>query len=72
MCTHYTAHTKKSHLTLQKEYTPLWPMMMDDSAHKNTREGNSLKPTKNVLPQKQTVVAEVCGETYLKKCNKME
>ena len=24
----------------------MWPVMMDDSAHQHTREGNSLKPTK--------------------------
>ena len=31
------------------------------------REGNSLKPTKNVLPKKRTVFDKVSGETYSKK-----
>ena len=30
------------------------------------REGNWLKLTKNVVPQKGSVVAEVCGKTYSK------
>ena len=34
--------------------------------HQYTREGNSLKTYKNVLPQKGIAVAKVCGETYSK------
>ena len=37
------------------------------AVHLDTREGNSLKPTKDVLPQKRIVVAEVCGKAYSKK-----
>ena len=40
--------------------------------HLYTREGNVLKPTKNVLPRKQIVVAEVCGETYFKNDKEVE
>ena len=42
---------------------PLWPAMIDGGASIHDRR-NLLKPTKNVLPRKQIVVAEVCGETY--------
>ena len=37
-----------------------------DAVHQYTREWNSLKPTKNVLPRKRNVVAKVCEETYSK------
>ena len=42
------------------------------TVHQHTGEENSLKPTKNVLPRKLVVVAEVCGETYSKTDQKME
>ena len=38
--------------------------------HQHTREENLLKTYKNVLPQKLTLVAEVSGETYSKKCDR--
>ena len=60
-CTHV-----KSHLTFRKRVDPCcrcWWM----AVHLDTREGNSLKPTKDVLPQKRIVVAEVCGKAYSKK-----
>ena len=41
-------------------------MMMDDSVPTQERR-KLVKTFKNVLPQKQTVVAEVCWETHLKK-----
>ena len=41
-------------------------MMMDDSAPIHKRR-KLVKTLKNVLPQKQNVVAEVCNETYSKK-----
>ena len=46
-----------------KKSRPLWPVMMDASAltHKKRK---LVKTYKNVFPQKWTVVAEVCGETY--------
>ena len=59
-CTHV-----KFHLTLQKKIRPLWQVMMDDSAP--THEKRKLVKTyKNVIIQKQTVVAKVSGETYSK------
>ena len=63
-CTHV-----KSHLTLRKKSRPLWPVMIDDSAHERRK---LVKTYQNVLPQKRTVVAEVCKETYSNKCDKME
>ena len=44
--------------------------MMDDSAPTLERR-NLIKTYKNVLPQKQTVVAEVCREAYSKNDIKM-
>ena len=35
--------------------------------HQHMREGNLLKPSKNVLPQKRTVVTKACGEIYQEK-----
>ena len=43
--------------------------MMDNSASTHERR-KLVKTYKNVLPQKRNVVAEACGETYLKKCDK--
>ena len=64
-CTHI-----KSHLTLRKKSSwPLWLVMMDDSAPTHKKK-KLVKTYKNVLPQKQTVVVEVSGETYSKKCDK--
>ena len=40
-------------------------MMMNDSAPIHKRR-KLIKSFKNVLPQKQTVAAEVCRETYSK------
>ena len=42
-------------------------VMMDDNAPTNKKR-KLLKTYKNVLPQKRTVDAKVCGETYSKKC----
>ena len=53
LCTHI-----KSYLALQKR-VGLWPVMMDDSAPIFERR-KLFKTSKNVLPQNQTVVAEVC------------
>ena len=39
--------------------------MMDDNAPTHKRR-KLVKTYKNVLPQKQIVVAKVCGETYSK------
>ena len=45
-------------------------MIMDCSAP--THGGKKLVKTyKNVLPQKRTLVAEVCGETYSKNVKKL-
>ena len=45
------------------------PVMMDDNAP--THERRKLGKTyKNVLLQKLTVVTQISGETYLKKCEK--
>ena len=41
-------------------------MMMDDGAPTHERR-KIVKTYKSVLPQKLTVVAEVCGETYFQK-----
>ena len=48
----------------------MWLMIIDDSApaHKRRKLG---KTYKNVLPRKQIVVAEVCGETYSKNDEKI-
>ena len=40
-------------------------MMMDDSAPIHERR-KLVKNTKNVIPRKRIMVAEVCGETYSK------
>ena len=56
------------HLTLGKS-RPLWPVMMDDSAPTHGRR-KLIETNKNVLPQKRTVVAELCGETYSKSYEK--
>ena len=64
----YTSHCThlKSHLTLRKKSRPLRPVMMDDSAP--THEGRKLVKTyKNVLPQKQTVVADIMPGDLLQK-----
>ena len=57
----HTSHLK-SHLTLSR---PLWPVMMDDNTPTQERR-KLVKTYKNVLPRKQIVVAEVCGESYSK------
>ena len=48
-----------------------WQVMMDDSAPTSERR-NLLKPTKNVLPQKQTMTVEKCGGNLFKKKRKKE
>ena len=50
---------------------PLWLVMMDDSTQTQERM-KPVKTYKNVHPQKQTLVAEVCGETYSKNDKNME
>ena len=67
-CTHITINIP-SHSS--KNSRPLWPVMMDDSAPTHERR-KLVKAYKNMLPRKQTVVAEVCGETYSKNIIKME
>ena len=41
-------------------------MMMDDNVPTQERR-KLVKTYRNVLPQKEIVIAEVCGETYSKK-----
>ena len=43
----------------------LWSVMMDNNAPTQERR-KLVKTYKNALPRKQTVVAEVYGETYSK------
>ena len=63
---HYT-HIK-SHHTLRKS-RPLWPAMIDDIAPTHER-WKLVKTYQSVLPQKRTVVADVCGKTYSKNAMK--
>ena len=66
VCAHITQHTRKITSHSSKKSSALWRMIIDDSAP--THERRKLAKTyKYVLPQKRTVAAEVCGETYLKK-----
>ena len=63
LCTHNTC---KISSRSSKKSRPLWPVMMDDSVPTHERR-KLIKTYKNVPPQKQIVVAKVCGETYSKK-----
>ena len=63
---HITLHTRKIPSHSSKKSRRLWPVMMDDSAPIHERR-KLVKIYKNVLPQKRTMVAKVCGETYSKK-----
>ena len=64
-----TLHTCKTPTPSWKKSRPLWPVMMNDSAPIHKRR-KLVKTYKNVISQKWTVVAKVCGETYSKKSDK--
>ena len=72
-------HTRKIPSHYSKKSRPMWPVMMNDSAisiqfmHQHSERRKLVKTFRNMLPCKQAVVAEVCGETYSKKkCDEME
>ena len=66
-----TLHTRKIPSHSSKKSRPLWPMMMDDSAPTHTRR-KLVKTYKNVIPQKRTMVAYVCGRPTPKNDKKLE
>ena len=65
---HITLHTHKIPSHSSKKSRHLWSVMMDDIHQESRRK--LVKTYQNVLTRKQTMVAEVCGETYLKNCEK--
>ena len=66
MTVHFTMHTRKISSHSLKKSRTRWLVIMDDSAPTHERR-KCVKTYKNVLSRKQTVVTEVCGETYSKK-----
>ena len=63
VCANITLHTRKIPSHSLKKTWPLWPVMTDDNAPTHEKR-KFVKTYKNVLLQKQTVVAKVSGETY--------
>ena len=62
VCAHVTLNKHKNRISIYKKKRLI---MTDDSAPTHKRR-KLVKTYKNVLPQKQTVVAEVSWETYSK------